>query len=112
MPLIDPDVIDRIKTAATDELAVQLARTDLTPSDSMNIAASVLAAIDNAIVDPLDPTEFPVGSRVEAIHDPGTTGTVVRRVETGGELHTVLVVFDDHPGEHAVSPRALKVVAL
>lgn len=101
---LDLPTIERIKTAVANTLADQLG------PQGVGVAARTLEAIDLAIADPTDPVPFPVGQRVE-VAATGHHGLVRRRVESHGELHTVVVALDGLPGEHPLSPRELKVVA-
>lgn len=57
-----------------------------------------------------DPRPFRVGKPVRLRELPNLRGKVVRRVETEGELHTVVVGWDTQPGEHPYSPRELEEI--
>lgn len=71
-------------------------------------AVGILDAIDEAVVDLTDPRPFLVGRPVVVIAS-GATGRVVRRVETAGELHTVIVQIGHL--QEPYSPRELEEVA-
>lgn len=57
-----------------------------------------------------DPRPFGVGRRIRSRELPSMHGKVIRRVETAGELHTVVVVWDTQRGEFPYSPRELEEV--
>lgn len=101
---INNDALDRIKAAAANTIAWELG------DDGRELADKVLAEIDKAAAAEAHP--FAVGSRVTIVST-GITGTVVRRVENGGELHTLAVVLDlaTAPGERLFSPRELDEVS-
>ena len=102
---LDIEAVERVKTAVANTLAWELG------DDGQETAAVVLAAIDNALADPNAPEAFTVGSRVTVKHT-GIAGTVLRRVVTHDELHTVAVKLDLETvvGERLFSPRELEQV--
>lgn len=55
-----------------------------------------------------DPVPFAVGKPVTRRNSTSRRGKVIRRVETDGELHTVVVKWDSQIGEYHYSPRELE----
>ena len=103
MTPIDPEVVDRIKREAAKTIA------DALGDEGLPLAAKVLERIDVAIADPIDPREFVPGRKV-TVKATTIPAQVVRVVEHQGEVHTVVVRFDDMGGEHPFSPRELEAV--
>jgi hypothetical protein len=57
-----------------------------------------------------DPRPLGVGKRVKLREMPSLRGAVIRRVESEGELHTVVIAWDAQPGEFPYSPRELEEI--
>lgn len=100
---IDPETLERIKHEAAKVIA------DTLGNDGLPLAAKVLERIDAAVADPNDPRTFVAGRKV-TVKATEIPAQVVRIVEHEGEVHTVVVRFDDMTGEHPFSPRELEVV--
>lgn len=103
--------LDAIKQAAANALAEQTR--DLLPeSVAYAVGAHVLAAIDKAAADPIDPRPFAPGRKVR-VKGTGIEGVVVRAVENAGEVHTVVVrlALEEAAPESPFSPRELEVLA-
>lgn len=97
---LDLPTVERIKSAVAQTIA------DTLGQDGVTVAIKVLEAIDLAVADPTTPEVFPVGRIVTGKHTSGR-GVVIRRLQHQGELHTVIIKWEDAPGEVAVSPREL-----
>lgn len=102
--------LDAIKAAVSTALAQEAPQYGLDGPSIMRLGLPILAAIERAAADPTDPRPFTPGTRI-TVKATEVHGDVVRAVETGGELHTVVVRLDDLPGEHPFGPGELEVRA-
>lgn len=110
---IEPHELAAIKQAATIALIDSSRRLGIKDITAEAIAHEVLGAIDLAADDPTDPRPFAPGTKVR-VKGTGILGSVVRTVETAGELHTVVVRLaldeGDVQPETPFGPRELEVL--
>lgn len=111
------EMTDRLKAevaarlvAFTDYLTTPL---HLTTEAATALMGTVLDGIDVAMQpDDLDPSPWPAGAPVRLTRGDASLapGSIVRAVESDGEVHTVWVRWPGHPGDVAYSPRELERV--
>lgn len=106
--------LNAIKAAVSASIAEHYRDFGLASNQAQAFGLAILAAIDGAASDPIDPRPFTPGRKVR-IKGTGIQGVVVRTVEEAGEVHTVVVRLaldeGDVTPETPFGPTELEVLA-